>query len=112
MRAAIVLLLSWTAFGQSAFDVASVKPSQRVVGNDYGNQISIGPTSFSGKNVTLKRLIGEAYGLQLFQVLEPKWLTESEYDVEAKAANAATPQEIRAMLKPVLAAREQEAASL
>ena len=43
-----------------SFDVASVKLSTKPVGPDYNNQVAIGPSTFSGKNVTLKRLIGWA----------------------------------------------------
>src|ERR1700722_2856308 len=61
------------------FDVASVKVSARPVGKDYNNQIAIGPSNFTGKNTTLKRLIVEAYSVEPPQVFGgPKWLDESE----------------------------------
>ena len=88
------------------FDVASVKLSARPVGKDYYNQIALGPSTFSGKNVTLKRLIEEAYSVVPPQVFGgPKWLDEAEYDVEAKAAQAVSRDELRRMLRPLLAAR-------
>src|SRR5580704_16234824 len=79
------------AFGQAsttapAFDVASVKPSQHLVGPDYNNQLSYSPTGIIAKNVTLKRLVAEAYQLQLNQVLGPSWLDKNEFDIDAKAA--------------------------
>jgi uncharacterized protein (TIGR03435 family) len=103
--AGFALALAWVLQAQS-FDVASVKPSVRTAGKDYNNQITIGTAGFSGKNVTLKRLIGEAYGLQAPQVFGgPKWLDENEYDIEAKAGGPATREQLRAMLQPLLADR-------
>ena len=78
MRALSILisfaLSSAVAVGQVSttapeFDVASVKPSQHLVGPDYNNQLSYAPTGITGRNVTLKRLVAEAYQLQLNQVL-------------------------------------------
>lgn len=86
-----------------SFDVASVKPSAKPVGKDYNNRVAIGPSSFRGENVTLKRLIVEAFGVQPPQIFGgPKWLDESEYDVEAKADRAVSKEELRRMLQPLL----------
>lgn len=104
-RVLALAFLAAVAYAQS-FDVASVKLSANPVGPDYNNKIVIGPSSFSGKNVTLKRLIVEAYGVQPTQVFDgPKWLAEAEYDVEAKADRAVSKEELRKMLQPLLAAR-------
>ena len=107
----IALSLSGSmAFGHAsqaapAFDVASVKPSQHQVGPDYNNQIAYSPTRFTGRNVTLKRLVAEAYQLQLNQVLGPSWLGQNEYDIDAKAAGVATREQIAQMLRSLLAER-------
>src|ERR1700677_3419696 len=37
-----------------AFDVASVKSSQRLAGPDYNNQLTYSPTGITARNVTLK----------------------------------------------------------
>ena len=80
---------------EPAFDVASVKPSQHVVGLDYNNQITYSPTGFRGRNVTLRRLIAEAYQLQLSQVLGPSWLgkknTISTQDQQEPARGSSMP---------------------
>src|SRR5580698_3028450 len=104
---AFALFAVVTAFTHAqTFDVASVKASAKPVGKDYNNQITIGPSTFTGKNVTLKRLIVEAYGVDPPQVFAgPKWLDESEYDVEAKAGQAVSKEELRKMLRPLLASR-------
>jgi len=115
MRAAlkaVPLVLAISAcFGQSAsssptFDVASVKPSQRAVGKDAGSQVSFGPAGISGKNVTLKQLIVEAYHLLPHQVAGgPGWLDVNEYDVEAKADGPAARDQLALMLQALLARR-------
>jgi uncharacterized protein (TIGR03435 family) len=88
-----------------AFDVASVKPSQHLVGPDYNNQLSYSPTGIIARNVTLKRLVAEAYQLQLNQVLGPSWLDKNEYDIEARSAGAGTREQHALMLRSLLAER-------
>jgi uncharacterized protein (TIGR03435 family) len=102
-----LVLLAWVCFAQSAFDVASVKPSPHAVGKDAGSQVTFGPAGINGRNVTLKQLIVAAYGLQPYQVFGgPGWLDVSEYDVEAKAvAPVAFKGQIEGMLQALLADR-------
>jgi uncharacterized protein (TIGR03435 family) len=105
-----IALLGSVAAGQAsttkpAFDVASVKPSQQVVGPDYNNQLTYSPNGIRGRNVTLQRLIAEAYQLQLNQVLGPSWLDKNEYDVDARSAGAGTKEQIALMLRSLVAER-------
>lgn len=94
------------ALHAQTFDVVSVKLSLKPVGKDYNNQITIGAASFVGRNVTLKRMIEEAYGIVPSQIFGgPKWLDESEYDVDAKAGQPTAREQLRKMLQPVLASR-------
>ena len=112
---ALCLLISFAlsclvAVGQAsstapAFDVATVKPSQRLVGPDYNNQLSYSPTGIIARNVTLKRLLAEAYQLQLNQVLGPSWLDKNEYDIDAKAAGPGTKEQMALMLRSLVADR-------
>ncbi len=88
-----------------AFDVASVKPSQHIVGPDYNNQLTYSPDGLTARNVTLKRLIAEAYGLQLSQVSGPNWLDQNEYDIGAKAGGVGTREQMAPMLRSLLARR-------
>jgi uncharacterized protein (TIGR03435 family) len=114
MRAALVVsslvLLNLTASGRSAakasaFEVASVKPSQRALGPDANNLFAFEPAGISARNVTLRRLVAEAYRLQLSQVLGPAWLDQSEYDIEAKASGAVDKEQLALMLRTLLAER-------
>jgi uncharacterized protein (TIGR03435 family) len=103
-------LASSVAVGQApptapAFDVASVKPSQRFVGPDYNNQLTYSPTGVTARNVTLQRLVAETYHLQLNQVLGPSWLGKNEYDIDARAAGAGTREQMALMLRSLVAER-------
>lgn len=88
-----------------SFEVASVRPSDHEVGPDYNNQITYAPSSFTGHNVTLKRLIAEAWHCQLDQVAGPPWLDHNEYDITARMPEGATHEQISLMLRSLLADR-------
>jgi uncharacterized protein (TIGR03435 family) len=103
-------LLSSAALSQSAsqtplFDVASAKPSQHVVGPDYNNQLAFSETGMKARNATLRRLVAEAYRLQLNQVIGPSWLDQNEYDIEAQAGRAVANEQLVLMLRSLLADR-------
>jgi uncharacterized protein (TIGR03435 family) len=104
-----LILLCPTGLAQrtdsAAFDIASVKPSERRVGPDYNNRLAFSPAGFSARNVTLRRLISEAYGLQLRQVIGPDWLDQNEYDIEARADHAAGREQRDLMLRALLSER-------
>jgi uncharacterized protein (TIGR03435 family) len=101
------LVLGQGSSPSASFEVASVRPSQRAVGPDYNNQIRYSPTGITARNVTLKRLIAEAYHLQLNQISGPDWLDRNEYEVEAKVAGASTREQMAPMLRGLLADRFQ-----
>jgi len=103
-------LSSSLAFGQAsakaqAFDVASVRLCQHAVGPDYNNQITYSQTGITARNVTLKRLIAEAYRLQMSQISGPSWLDRNEYDIEARAPGIASREQIARMLQSLLVDR-------
>jgi uncharacterized protein (TIGR03435 family) len=114
MRAQLLFLLlalpGSAALGQAStttpsFAVTSVKPSGHVVGPDYNNQLTYSPNGIIGRNVTLRRLMAEAYQLQLNQVLGPGWLSQNEYDLDARTEEAATREQMAPMLRKLLAER-------
>jgi uncharacterized protein (TIGR03435 family) len=101
---ALVLLAS-AAFAQS-FEVASVKASPRAVGKDYRGAVVLGPNRVSGRNVSLKGLIVEAYHVQPFQVTGgPGWLDLDEFDLDARPGATTTKDQLRSMLVELLAER-------
>ncbi|HMG84122.1 MAG TPA: TIGR03435 family protein [Terracidiphilus sp.] len=106
----LLVFLGAVAFAQSpppasSFEAASVRPSQHEVGPDYNNQITYSPAGFNGKNVTLKRLIAEAWNCQLNQVSGPPWLDHNEYDIAARAFEGATREQMQPMLRALLVDR-------
>jgi len=104
-----LVLLSSAAAGQSpkalAFETASVKPSQRQIGADYNNQFAVSPSGITARNATLRRLVSEAYRLQVRQVLGPSWLDQDEYDIEARTGDPVVREELDLMLGTLLAER-------
>ena len=117
MRNAVLWLamgaLAAMAMGQGAapaFEVAAVRACARTVGPDYNNQVTYSATGFTGRNVTLKRLVAEAYELQMSQVKGPGWLEQVEYDVDARATGATARAAMAGMLKGLLAERFKLAA--
>jgi uncharacterized protein (TIGR03435 family) len=88
-----------------AFDVSSVKPSQHLAGPDYNNQIEYTPVGFTARNATLKRLIAEAYSLQLNQVIGPIWIDQNEYEIDTRTAGNITREQMALMLRTLLTER-------
>jgi uncharacterized protein (TIGR03435 family) len=106
----LLVFLSAVAFAQSqppasSFEAASVRPSGHEVGPDYNNQITYSPAGFSGKNLTLRRLVAEAWHCQMKQVAGPLWLDHNEYDIAARAFEGATREQMQPMLRALLVDR-------
>jgi uncharacterized protein (TIGR03435 family) len=72
-------------FGQAPrpeFEVASMKPSAGGVGRSIGMDRA---GDLNAKNVPLRMLIAEAYGVKPFQIYgAPGWINSDAYDVNAK----------------------------
>ena len=82
-----LLLLSLVAFAAGAqtpgFDVASIKPTRSAGGV---SSIRPSPGRVSMENVSLKKLILNAYGIpddQGYALAGPGWLTTESFDIEA-----------------------------
>jgi uncharacterized protein (TIGR03435 family) len=94
------------------FEVASVRAAKPGQGGGRGGN---GPSGFkadpgmlAATNITLKELFRQAYGLKEYQLAGgPVWLGSATYDVNAKSATASTPDELRVMLRKLLADRLQ-----
>ena len=108
LLAAGILLQAARAFGQAApapaFEAASIKPSKDAP--DSGSGITETTGRIRGRNVTLKRCVRGAYGVEEARILGgPKWVDEDRYDIEAKAGGPAGDPELMAMLQSLLAER-------
>jgi uncharacterized protein (TIGR03435 family) len=111
MRFRLALLLL-TAAGVTtaqtlAFDSASIKPGVPGLG-PTGGPVRMTPDRVTGRGVTARRLILSAYRLTPYQCTGgPGWLDRDAFDVEARSAAAASPDELRQMLQALLADRFQ-----
>jgi uncharacterized protein (TIGR03435 family) len=109
LRFALLSLFLVAVLGQSpkepAFDTASVKISPHLAGPDSNNTFSFGPAGITGRNVTLRRLVAEAYGLQLSQVVGPAWLDQNEYEIDAKTDRPVPKEQLARMLRTLLTER-------
>lgn len=107
-------LVTSVALGQTAnapaFAVATVRASQHPAGADANNRFALGVAGVSGRNVTFRRLVAEAYSLQIQQVVAPGWADQNEYDLEAQAGAPAGQEQLRLMLRALLLGRFQLAA--
>jgi uncharacterized protein (TIGR03435 family) len=85
------------------FEVASIRPAQPGTPASLG----VGNGGGGGANVTLKTLIAFAYQLQEYRILGgPGWVSSDRFNVEAKAADRATPPEqLKLMLQSLFADR-------
>lgn len=118
MRVTIIpsafFLVSSISFSQPGnalvFAVATVRASQHPVGADTNNQFAFEAAGISGRNVTLRRLVAEAYSLQIQQVAAPGWADQKEYDLEARADGPASKEQLRLMLRALLSERFRLAA--
>ena len=63
------------------------------------------PDGFTGRNVTLRRLVAEAWQCQLDQVFGPPWLDHNEYDIATRMPEGASKEQISLMLRSLLSER-------
>ena len=92
------------------FEVASVKPDKDGNSGMEGStreSITHNPGSLTMRNVTLKSCIRWAYELADYQISGPAWIGSQRYDVQARAGRAATVEQLRLMLRDLLASRFQ-----
>jgi len=97
-----------TALADPKFEVASIKPAAPATEQFMFGVRPRPGGGISAINVTLKLLIGNAYGLQDFQISGgPGWIEAVRYNIEAKPNSPAGPNESKEMLKNLLADRFQ-----
>jgi uncharacterized protein (TIGR03435 family) len=85
-----------------AFDVATIKPNKS---GERGGSSSFQGSTYTGRNVTLKRVVRLAYApIQEFGG-GPGWIESEAYDIIAKAAGNPSRNELQLMLRSLLADR-------
>jgi uncharacterized protein (TIGR03435 family) len=110
MRITIVLAACVAAVGtsvraQPAFEVASIKAHMPGVDDERDGKIEVSPGSISMRGVNLLRAICWSYDVQISQIVGPDWLDRISFDIVAKAGNEAGRDQLRLMLRPLLADR-------
>ena len=105
---AIAVLAVRVAAGQAlAFDAASVKPNKS---GDWRKQIGPAPGGrFTSTNAPLRDLIAFAYGVSQdssgFRIAGPKWIDDDRFDIVANVSGTWTPDQMRDMVRTLLADR-------
>jgi len=86
-----------------AFEVASIKPTSLI---DFVLRRPPSPDRFVRQSITLSLLLGYAYEVSAFQIEGgDEWTRTSRFDIEAKAAERPTADQMRTMVKRLLAER-------
>ena len=100
----IAVALAGVACAQSSFEVASIKPS-----NSEDRRVSLRYESggrFWAANVTVRKLMQEAYGVKDFQIVGgPSWIGSDFFDINAKPEDATKMDEVPVMIRALLAER-------
>jgi uncharacterized protein (TIGR03435 family) len=92
---------------QFQFDVVSIKPSQFVPAGDSNPEsidISQGGR-LTMRNIRLSSCLKWAYGVQDSQIAGPDWIGMERYDIVALAPGPATEEDLKLMLRSLLADR-------
>jgi uncharacterized protein (TIGR03435 family) len=112
--AAHVLAATFAAIGVNAqapasgplptFEAASIKPNRS---GESRRAFRIGPGgSVTAINVTMRHIMWHAYGVQDFQIIGgPAWAASDRYDIVARAGENPRPDQLRLMLRHLLADR-------
>jgi uncharacterized protein (TIGR03435 family) len=92
----------------TAFEVASVKSRKPVVAEGRtGERIDSVPGSLTIRNASMGACIKWAWWVKDYQISGPSWLNDERYDIVAKAAGPVGTDELRQMLRTLLAGRFQ-----
>src|SRR5689334_10668616 len=96
----VFAFLALAADSPSAFEVASIRPSQ---GGREG--VEAAPGTVTMHNMRLTGVIRWAYNVLDVQVSGPDWLNTSRFDIIAKAGTPAKEPEMQRMMQTLLADR-------
>jgi uncharacterized protein (TIGR03435 family) len=113
LRTGAALLIALTAHGaiaqQTQFEVASIKPADpkaTVAGPLFaGGPGTNDPGHIVYRGASLTYLLMTAYKLKGFQLSGPKWMDTARFYIDAKLPSGATKDDLRAMLRNLLAER-------
>lgn len=101
----IGLAAAKTVAAQSAFDVASIRPSSGDVKFERNGIIKASHGTLAMHDVTVSTCVQWAYGTSQGLISGPSSLRDVHYDITAKTDPAATQQQMRVMLQELLRER-------
>jgi len=105
--AAVAILNAQAPVERPRFEVASIKPNPPG-GVSTGNVRFLPGGRLSAQQVLLRFFIQNAYDLRPFQISGgPDWINSAGYDIEAKAEDNSTPDQMRMMMQSLLEDRFQ-----
>jgi uncharacterized protein (TIGR03435 family) len=90
------------------FEVASVKVAETPQGRGLAalrEDIGTSAGTLTMRNVKLSTCIRWAYGLNLYEISGPDWIDTQRFDITAKPDHASTEDQLRLMLRTLLAER-------
>jgi uncharacterized protein (TIGR03435 family) len=91
-----------------SFDAASIRKSTAVPGEERSSpRILTTPTGVTVRQSNLRDCIQWAWSLREYQLTGPDWITFERYDIAARAGAATSPDNLRAMMRSLLADRFQ-----
>jgi uncharacterized protein (TIGR03435 family) len=95
------------ALGQKLpeFEVASLKPSAANADMRVNLGYHIDGSLVTCSHVSLKELVRMAYDVKDYQIVAPEWTATDRYDLAAKLPEGSKPDQIRDMVKSLLADR-------
>lgn len=105
LHCALLIALPFSAYAQTTFEVASVRPTKKHVEFERDGQTSVLHGMLRMQDVSVAACIAFAYGMSTSQVVGPASLKDNRYDITAKGNPDATESQIRQMLQSLLAER-------
>lgn len=91
--------------GPTHFDVASVKRATPPPAERGNSSMQLAPGRVTMTNVSLKKLLYEAYQVKDYQISGPDWLGSEIYDITATIPNGATRDDVLVMTQNLIAER-------
>jgi uncharacterized protein (TIGR03435 family) len=103
---AICIVLAVPSIAQQpAFAVASIHPSAAEVRFEHDGTTETTPGTLRMRDVSVETCIKWAYGVQYSQISGPAWIDSDKFDITAKADAPATDDQMKLMLRSLLADR-------
>jgi uncharacterized protein (TIGR03435 family) len=106
-RTILIFTLAAGAFGQSTFEVASIRPSNRQPNERVDVGLHIDGAQIRVTYFSLKDYLGMAYKVRVSQISGPDWLTSQRFDLAATLPAGNSTDHIPEMLQALLAERFQ-----